>query len=407
MGKTKQSGKSGTKGMRSVPLMQQIVEDGSVKPTVRQKKRKREEQDDTVVDDKISKKILKVVERQREELDESDKVTVGSYLKSRNVESDEESEEDARQKSDVEDDDNLEDADGAMLSEFTKFANCDSSYLVSVVKDKETEIMTECSDITGIRPHAVIDPSMKQSCVALGEFLKMYRSGKLPKFFKTIPHLKAWEDFVELMKPEEWSSAAMREATKMFISNFKEGQAVKFLRSYLLPRVRDAIASYKRLDPHLFEAVNRSLFKAGAFMEGFLVPLCESGTCTLQEATIISGVLKKVSIKMTYSAAALLALIRLPYSGATMLIMQALLEKKYSLPLTVIQSLADYFIGFLDNDTEFSATVIWHQGLLTFAQLCKTDVDEDRKQKLLELIKVHRHHEISDEIRRELVAQSV
>lgn len=333
--------------MRSVPLMQQIVEDGSVKPTVRQKKRKREEQDDTVVDDKISKKILKVVERQREELDESDKVTVGSYLKSRNVESDEESEEDARQKSDVEDDDNLEDADGAMLSEFTKFANCDSSYLVSVVKDKETEIMTECSDITGIRPHAVIDPSMKQSCVALGEFLKMYRSGKLPKFFKTIPHLKAWEDFVELMKPEEWSSAAMREATKMFISNFKEGQAVKFLRSYLLPRVRDAIASYKRLDPHLFEAVNRSLFKAGAFMEGFLVPLCESGTCTLQEATIISGVLKKVSIKMTYSAAALLALIRLPYSGATMLIMQALLEKKYSLPLTVIQSLADYFIGLV------------------------------------------------------------
>lgn len=50
---------------------------------------------------------------------------------------------------------------------------------------------------------------------------------------------------------------------------------------------------------------------------------------------------------MTYSAAALLALIKLPYSGATMLIMQALLEKKYSLPLTVIQSLADYFIGLV------------------------------------------------------------
>lgn len=46
--------------------------------------------------------------------------------------------------------------------------------------------------------------------------------------------------------------------------------------------------------------------------------------------------------------------------------------------------------------------VLWHQSLLTFVQRYKSDVSSEQKEALLELIKKHSHHEISNEIRREL-----
>lgn len=46
--------------------------------------------------------------------------------------------------------------------------------------------------------------------------------------------------------------------------------------------------------------------------------------------------------------------------------------------------------------------VLWHQSLLTFVQRYKSDVSSDQKEALNELIKKHSHHEISNEIRREL-----
>ena len=42
-----------------------------------------------------------------------------------------------------------------------------------------------------------------------------------------------------------------------------------------------------RLNFHLYQALRKALFKPGAFFKGFLLPLCESGNCTLREATII------------------------------------------------------------------------------------------------------------------------
>jgi essential nuclear protein 1 len=46
--------------------------------------------------------------------------------------------------------------------------------------------------------------------------------------------------------------------------------------------------------------------------------------------------------------------------------------------------------------------VLWHQSLLTFVQRYKSDISSEQKEALLELLKVHVHHEITNEIRREL-----
>jgi essential nuclear protein 1 len=48
--------------------------------------------------------------------------------------------------------------------------------------------------------------------------------------------------------------------------------------------------------------------------------------------------------------------------------------------------------------------VLWHQSLLTFVQRYKSDISTEQKEALLELIKKHTHHEITNEIRRELAS---
>ena len=46
--------------------------------------------------------------------------------------------------------------------------------------------------------------------------------------------------------------------------------------------------------------------------------------------------------------------------------------------------------------------VLWHQCLLTFVQRYKCDVTQEQKDQLCEVIRKHPHHEISEEVRREL-----
>lgn len=65
------------------------------------------------------------------------------------------------------------------------------------------------------------------------------------------------------------------QATRIFASNLKEKMAQRFYNLVLLPRVRDDLAEYKRLNFHLYQALRKSLFKPGAFMKGILLPLLE------------------------------------------------------------------------------------------------------------------------------------
>lgn len=75
--------------------------------------------------------------------------------------------------------------------------------------------------------------------------------------------------------PNGWSAAAMYQATRIFTSNLKEKMAQRFFNLVLLPRVRDDISEYKKLNFHLYQALRKALFKPGAFMKGILIPLCE------------------------------------------------------------------------------------------------------------------------------------
>lgn len=81
-----------------------------------------------------------------------------------------------------------------------------------------------------------------------------------------------------VLEPTSWSAAAMYQGIRIFASNLKENMAQRFYNLVLLPRVRDDIDEYKKLNFHLYQALKKALFKPGAFMKGILIPLCEVST---------------------------------------------------------------------------------------------------------------------------------
>ncbi|KAN0065226.1 snoRNA-binding rRNA-processing protein [Thecaphora frezii] len=257
-----------------------------------------------------------------------------------------------------------------------------------------------------------INPKVVEVYTKVGQLLSRYKSGPLPKAFKIIPSLPAWESILYITDPASWTPHATLAAVRIFISAMKPSQAEKFLELVLLDKVRDEIQDDGKVSYQTYEAMKKSIYKPAAFFKGFLFPLCESGTLTLKEGAIVSSVLAKVSIPVLHSAAALLRLAEMRYSGPTSLFIRVLLDKKYALPYKVIDALVFHYLRFADPSQGVETDkvtgqkrmpVLWHQSLLVFAQRYKQDLTPDQKGALLDLIRVQRHDGISPEVRRELM----
>ena len=234
----------------------------------------------------------------------------------------------------------------------------------------------------------------------VGDLLRRYTVGKIPKAFKIIPALANWEEVLYLTNPSAWSPHAMYQATRLFASNLNARMAQRFYALVLLPRVRDDIAEHKRLHFALYQALRKATFKPAAFYKGILIPLCASRTCTLREAVVLSSVLTRGTIPMLHSAAALLKLAELPYAGTTSFFLRVLLDKKYALPFRVVDALVDHFLRF-KNETR-AVPVVWHQSLLAFVQRYKGVIRAEDKQRLRKLVDQQHHYLIGPEIKREL-----
>lgn len=191
-------------------------------------------------------------------------------------------------------------------------------------------------------PEKVVDVYTK-----VGLILSRHRSGPIPKPMKILPTVPHWEEILQITKPEAWSANAVDAVTRVFVAS-KPAVVQRFLEMVLLDRVKDDIYEYKKLNPHLFKALERALFKPSAWFKGFLFPLVGGGTCTLREATIISGVLRRHHVPVLHSAAAIKGLCDIAAQeasqgteggGATNILIHTLLQKGYALPYQVIDAL--------------------------------------------------------------------
>ncbi|XP_004544845.2 bystin [Maylandia zebra] len=416
MPKVKRSKGGGEKsGAAPVALADQILQADIVRAKGRVKIRDtREESDDKYVDERLSRKILQQARIQQEELQteyglapEKKKAPVTVLgPESQDADSDEEWPAlGAAGPADVEyDEEIVVDAEDEKAIEMFMNKNPPvrrtlADIIMEKITEKQTEVGTVMSEVSGC-PMPQLDPRVTEVYRGVGKVLSKYRSGKLPKAFKIIPALSNWEQVLYLTDPDSWSAAAMYQATRIFSSNLKERMAQRFYNLVLLPRVRDDIAEYKRLNFHLYSALKKALFKPGAWFKGILIPLCESGTCTLREAIIIGSILTKCSIPVLHSSAAMLKLAEMEYNGANSIFLRLLLDKKYALPFRVLDALVAHFLSFRSEKRELP--VLWHQSLLTLAQRYKADLGSEQKEALLELLKIQTHPQISAEIRREL-----
>ncbi|XP_040280047.1 bystin [Bufo bufo] len=407
---------------RHVALTEQILQDGSVRPTTRVKRRGQgpdEPQDDDYVDEKLSRRILEQARIQQEELEAEHgagslapkpKTTVLDY-KNKNLDSDSEDEEwptlekassmDAGSyNEDVEVNPEDERAIEMFMNKNPPLRRTLADIIMEKITEKQTEVESVMSEVSG-RPMPQLDPRVLEVYKGVKEVLSTYRSGKLPKAFKIVPALANWEQILYITEPESWTAAAMYQATRIFSSNLTERMAQRFYNLVLLPRVRDDIAEYKRLNFHLYMALKKALFKPGAWFKGILIPLCESGSCTLREAVIIGSILTKCSIPVLHSSAAMLKIAEMTYNGANSIFLRLLIDKKYALPFRVLDALVFHFLVFRTDRRELP--VLWHQSLLTLCQRYKEDLSSEQKEALLELLRIHNHPQIANEIRRELV----
>ena len=263
-------------------------------------------------------------------------------------------------------------------------------------------------------PKSTINPRIQDAFQKVGLLLSRYRSGKLPKAFKVIPALPNWEQVLALTEPASWSPQALFQGSRIFCSNLKANRAQKFLHSVLLPRfiaeLGDSSTTDKRLNVHTFQALKKATYKPAAFYKGLVFPLLErkSPKCTLREANAISAVLKTASIPALHSAAAILRLVEVPdavreWTGAKAIVLRTLLDKKYALPLRVIDALVQYFWKFSvvgqDSGRDEVMPVLWHQCLLVFVQRFKEELAPEQKALLMQL---KGHAQIGPEVRREL-----
>jgi len=246
-----------------------------------------------------------------------------------------------------------------------------------------------------------LKPELVEVYTKIGLVMSQYRAKAFPKAFRYIPNLKNWEEALFLTNPEKWTAASVMMATKIFASAMPEPMAQRYYNLVLLPRVRDEIMYFKKLNFHIYEALMKAIFKPMAFFRGFLLPLCKSGNCTLKEATIICSVLRQKSIPLNHAGAAMIKIAELPYNGANSLFLRTLIEKKYNMPFQVLDALVFHFLNMKNEERKLP--VLWHQCFLSLMQIYAKDIPEDMRRALLGLTSKQNHGEISREIRELLV----
>lgn len=249
-----------------------------------------------------------------------------------------------------------------------------------------------------------LEPKVIEAYKMVGEVLRSYTSGKLPKAFNILPATENWEDLINITEPFNWTPQAMYEATILFSSGFNPALAEIFYEKYLLPAIRNDIKKNKKLNIHYYNCLKKSLFKPAAFFKGIILPLSKS--LSSKEAAIIGSILRKCSIPMVHAAAAIMKLIQYCKQGrngisvGAVYFIRLLLLKRYSVPQQVKEALVNFFCEY--QNYKGKIPVMWYQLLLIFVQQYKLGLTDKEKERLKELNQKVEHQLISPEISKEL-----
>uniref|UniRef100_A0A8R1IAP4 Bystin n=1 Tax=Caenorhabditis japonica TaxID=281687 RepID=A0A8R1IAP4_CAEJA len=372
----------------------------------KQKRKRDNSEGDEFVPDSLSSKILNEARKQllEDQLEgqgdaesssaRAPKKQRGNWLGKDEKNSDDDDDEEEEDQDDNGFEDQIIELDPQDEADLARFLKKDAAQMNTLYDIIQAKIEAKQNDaelaVSQVDPNEFnmrdMDAEVVEMYEQIGQYLSKYRSGKVPKAFKIIPKMINWEQILFLTKPETWTAAAMYQATRLFASNMNPKMCQRFYSLVLLPRLRDDIDEFKKLNYHLYQALCKAIYKPAAFFKGLILPLLESGSCTLREAVIFSSVLTKVPIPMFHSAAAMLRIAEMEYTGANSVFLRALIDKKYALPYRAIDGVVNHFIRLKTDERDMP--VLWHQCLLSLCQRYKNDLNAEQKTAIYELIRV-------------------
>ena len=248
-----------------------------------------------------------------------------------------------------------------------------------------------------------LDPKIVTAYKMVGEILKNYTSGQLPKAFNILTSTENWEELINLTEPYNWSPQAMYQATIQFSSS-EVIVSNTFYEKYLLPALRNDIRINKKLNIHYYNSLKRSLFKPSAFFKGIILPISQN--LNFKEAAIFGSILKKCSIPVNHASAALVKLMQYCKNGkngisaGALYFIKILLMKKYAIPNQVKENFINFFCDY--ENFKYDIPVMFHQCFLLFVQRYKNDLNVNEREKLKKKKKKIGHHLIAEEINKEL-----
>ena len=351
----------------------------------------------SAIDERLTAKILELSQEQRRELAESNPVSRSlEFPEFQDFPEQEDEDEDFVGEEEEEEDVTAEEE--ALLQRFSGEQSIvrEGRTIADLIMEKLREQQESVAESIRAIPAKVVEVYTQ-----VGTLLSRYRSGALPKALNVVPSLKNWEEILLLTKPDDWSLQAIPACCRLFMS-MKDRPAQRFMNLVVLPKVRDNIAEYKKLNFHLYQALKKCVYRPAAFFKGIILPLAQE-SCSTKEAVIIGGLVKKVSLPVLHAGVALIKLCeiaRFNSCGPVLLLINALLSKKYHLPRRVLSELVDFVCFF--QEREGPMPVVWHQLILLLAQRYRDSIDVEQKDRIRILIKKHHHHMITPEIRREL-----
>lgn len=250
----------------------------------------------------------------------------------------------------------------------------------------------------------IINQKIVDAYKLVGEVLRTYTSGKLPKAFNILSSTEDWQDLVNITEPYNWTPQAMYNAVIQF-SSADSSIGTIFYEKYLVPAIKNDIKKNKKLNIHYYNCLKRALFKPSSFFKGIILPMSKS--LSGKEASIIGSILRKCSIPNNHASAAIVKLTQLckndkkGISVGALFFIRLLLVKKYSYPKEVKDNMVKFFLSYYDFDKD-KLPVLWHQAFLCFVQFYKLDLTEEEKKNLKNLNNKIGHHIIQNEINREL-----
>ncbi|KRX23267.1 Sodium-dependent acetylcholine transporter, partial [Trichinella nelsoni] len=237
MGKGKKLS-AGDPCVRPGALADQLLEEKLAKGRKRSQKDKVIDAEESILDENLSAKILKIAKVQCK--DEGELVSKSAAdgvpstyciqqnkkrikLKGNLEESEDSGDEEQKFVEDKEGEEMQ--VDQSCMEAFERFfpskAN-DRSELASLIKrevdEKISDIASQCSEGSSLVVRDM-DDRLVDMYRKVGKVLSIYRSGSIPKAFKIIPRLPNWEQVLYLTEPDRWTAAAMYQATRLFSSN--------------------------------------------------------------------------------------------------------------------------------------------------------------------------------------------